>query len=386
MLTIAYDGTGFCGWQKQEPPVSQAEIDARAGTTWTMFSPYSVEHWVDPSGLLANEYRDADGIVRSPLRTVQGVVERAVRSLVGEPAIVMGASRTDSGVHARGQIAAFTCGGQEETERPRDEETEAGQASPVSGVDSPSHRLTASPSRSSGWPLSRGTDRLASAINARLPEDVIVVAAEAVNPAFDPISDCIAKGYSYTLHIGPERPLFDRQLVHHVRTPLDVDAMRAAAARIVGEHDFAAFAKAGHGRESTVRSVFGCEVIEETATRVPLLDAQRRSSGIDTAAPEGGTAAAPDTRSRRLRIEVSGNGFLYNMVRIIAGTLVEVGRGRLSPDDVAAAIASQDRRRAGPTLPAQGLCLEWIKYGMEPTLAPSDPAGHPRERRMAWWL
>ncbi|MFM9995491.1 MAG: tRNA pseudouridine synthase A [Phycisphaerales bacterium] len=344
-LTIAYDGTGFSGWQKQEPPVSQAEIDARAGTTWSMFSPYAVKHGVVPSGLLANEYRDADGTVRSPLRTVQGVVERAVRSLVGEPVIVMGASRTDSGVHARGQVAAFTCGGSDEEADP------TGGAPAESLTSSPPHFLSPNPpQREHGWPVSRGTNRLAAAINARLPEDVVVLAAEGVDPAFDPISDCEAKGYSYTLHIGPERPLFDRQFVHHVRTPLDVDAIRRAAERIVGEHDFAAFAKAGHGRESTVRTVFECRVAE---------------AGTEGHRDEG-TKEGPERTSGRLRIEVSGNGFLYNMVRIIAGTLVDAGRGKLTPDDVAAAIETGDRRRAGPTLPPHGLCLEWIRYPVAP--------------------
>src|SRR5690606_14874544 len=110
-----------------------------------------------------------------------------------------------------------------------------------------------------------------------------------------------------------------------------------AAARLVGEHDFAAFAAAGHGRLSTVRTIHACEVVEET----PDATSRRHDFG------------------RRLRIGVSGSGFLWNMVRIIAGTLVEVGRGRMTPDDVTAAIESGDRRRAGPTLPAQGLCLEW---------------------------
>ncbi len=195
-----------------------------------------------------------------------------------------------------------------------------------------------------------------AAINARLPEDVVVVGAEAVHGTFDPISDCVAKGYSYTLHVAHDRPLFDRRFVHHVWLPLDVDAMRWAAEKVVGEHDFAAFAKAGHGRESTVRTVFGCEVIEESSPprRVNAAAEQQNSKVRDS--------AAEADWSRRVRIDVSGSGFLYNMVRIIAGTLVEVGRGRLTPEDVAAAIESQDRRRAGPTLPPHGLCLEWVRY------------------------
>jgi tRNA pseudouridine38-40 synthase len=109
--------------------------------------------------------------------------------------------------------------------------------------------------------------------------------------------------------------------------------MQAAAARFVGEHDFNAFAAAGHGRLSTVRTVLSCEV--------------------STPGPE------------RVRIDISGTGFLWNMVRIIAGTLVEVGRGRKTAEDVTIAIESRDRRQAGPTLPPEGLCLEWIKFGHE---------------------
>ena len=127
------------------------------------------------------------------------------------------------------------------------------------------------------------------------------------------------------------RALFDRRRVHHLWEPLNVAAMQDAASRLVGEHDFAAFAAAGHGRLSTVRTVFACDI----------------------STPE------PD----RVRVDISGSGFLWNMVRIIAGTLAEVGRGRMTPDAVSAALAGLDRTKAGPTFPAAGLCLEWIKFG-----------------------
>ncbi len=358
-LTIAYDGTEFCGWQKQEPPAG-TEVRAekvlgegpghRAQGTgddsgqWTVDSGQEERSGVRGQGLGTQDpgsARAEPGSARIVLRTVQEVVERAVRSVVNEPVTLLGASRTDSGVHARGQVAAFTCGGD-------------GVTSDEVAGDSPSHRLTVSPSHA-GWPLARGTDRLLFAINARLPEDVVVVGAEAVHGTFDPISDCVAKGYSYTLHVGRERPLFDRRFVHHVWVPLDVDAMRRAAERFMGEHDFAAFAKAGHGRESTVRRVFDCAVIDESS----------RTAEQQSSRPRDGWAG--EDWSRRVRIEVSGNGFLYNMVRIIAGTLVEVGRGRLTADDVSEAIEGLDRRRAGPTLPAHGLCLEWVRYQSSPS-------------------
>lgn len=318
-LTLAYDGTDFCGWQKQEPP---ADTDVR---------PDLVLPGV-PSKPVVDARPGGSGVAPSSpgsriiLRSVQEVVERAVRSVVGEPVIVLGASRTDAGVHARGQVAAFTC------------------SDP--GPDA----------RDAGWPISRGLDRLAAAINARLPGDVVVVAAETVEPGFDPIGDCAAKGYAYTLHVGPTRPLFDRRYVHHVRPPLDADAMRRVAERIVGEHDFAAFARAGHGRESTVRTVFACRVT----------DADPAAASSAPPGPAGATGGDPGDAwvgaGRRLRIEVSGSGFLHNMVRIIAGTLVEAGRGRLAPGDVDEALRTGDRRRAGPTLPPRGLCLEWVRY------------------------
>lgn len=211
---------------------------------------------------------------------------------VREPVEVLGASRTDAGVHAKGQVAAFTCS---ENRRGAPEE------------------------------------RLADAINARLPNDALVMACERVRDDFDPIGDCVSKAYRYTIHASRTRPLWDRRFAHHVWVPLDVQAMHAAAQRIVGEHDFAAFAAAGHGRLSTVRTVLACAV-----TRLEV---------------------------DRVVIDVAGTGFLYNMVRIISGTLVEVGKGRMTAERVSEAIASKDRRNAGPTLPAVGLCLQWVGYG-----------------------
>lgn len=331
-LTIAYDGTEFCGWQKQEPPagpgVSASKVMAAAPA------------WEDESGAEggappqdANAAAAGDGPQRVILRTVQEVVERAVREVVREPVVLKGASRTDAGVHARGQVAAFTCSGDE----------------PGPG------EVAARPVR--GWPAARGTETLVRAINSRLPHDVLVVGAEVVAPDFDPVGHCTGKGYSYTLHVSPVRPLWDRRYVQHLWTPLHVARMNEAAAKIVGEHDFAAFAAAGHGRLTTVRTVYECRVVIEEGTEA------RRHEG--TKGGEGEEKGQKDDAPRwgRMRIEVSGNGFLYNMVRIIAGTLVEVGRGRMTPEDVAAAIESRDRRRAGPTLPPTGLCLEWVRYG-----------------------
>ena len=284
-LTIAYDGTDFSGWQKQEPVDPDAPADPKTGER-----------------------------PRMKLRTVQEIVERAVREVVREPANLMGASRTDAGVHAWAQCGAFSC-----------------------SDGAPQGR---------GWPEDRGCESLRRAINGRLPPDVFVRAAELVDETFDPIKDCTAKGYSYTLHAGRDRPVFDRAFVHHVWESLDADAMDQAARHFEGEHDFAAFAAAGHGRTTTVRTIYGCRV----------------TSGIDPHANADDPNVADPHAAQRLRIEVSGNGFLYNMVRIIAGTLYEVGRGKMSPDAIPEIITSGDRRRAGMTLPPTGLRLEWIRY------------------------
>jgi tRNA pseudouridine38-40 synthase len=305
-LTIAYDGTDFCGWQKQEPLGSSDEaIPARRepsdeGTGTPSDAP------IQPR---KHQRFESDRPGRIALRTVQHIVERAVREVVREPINLLGASRTDAGVHARGQTAAFTA------------------------TDDPEKIALGS-----GWPPDRGPEKLVRAVNGRLPDDILILAAEVVPPDFDPISWCTAKGYSYTLHVGMTRPLFDRRFVQQIWEPLDLARMQSAAARLIGEHDFAAFAAAGHGRLSTVRTVFDCTVSE----------------------------LAPTPQGRRLRIDISGNGFLWNMVRIVAGTLVEAGKGKLTADDVAAAIESKDRQRAGPTLPAQGLFLEWARYRASP--------------------
>lgn len=301
-LTVAYDGTNFCGWQKQEPA-----LRADAPTSTTPVAAYSI----------ATPLIESSREGRAALRTVQGVLERTIREVCREPAIeLLGASRTDSGVHARGQTAAFTS-------RPD--------------------------GKGSGWPAQRGPERLMSAINSRLPEDLVITAATQTHGNFDPIADCTSKGYSYTFHIARERPLWDRQYVHHVwhERGLDIAAMNHAAAMLVGEHDFAAFAAAGHGRLTTVRTVHTLAVRDVSDQTTP-----------------------PGTR---VRLDISGSGFLWNMVRIIGGTLLQVGLHQRTPADVLAALVAKDRALAGPTLPPTGLCLEWIKYGEADATSPPPP-------------
>lgn len=314
-LTIAYEGTNFCGWQKQFPhedsvptaPRMSAEGESDAAGRSEMAHEHMATSHIDASQG-APSAASPDGASNVPcadvarprveLRTVQSVLDRALRYVIREPVSCMGASRTDAGVHAKGQVAAFTC-------------------SDTGG-------------REGGWPEARGTETLCRALNARLPEDVLVMKAEVVAPDFNPINHCESKGYSYTFWTGRDRPLWERRTALRIWHALDAEAMDRAARVIEGEHDFAAFAAAGHGRATTVRTVFSCRV--------------RRVS------------------EELIVMDISGNGFLWNMVRIIGGTLVEVGKGKMTESDIRAALEAGDRRKAGPTLPAQGLCLEWIKY------------------------
>lgn len=312
-LTIAYDGADFCGWQKQEPPAASPRIPASAILPPADPLPDSPNtpprrggcqqpSEAPPLGGTARRAVEEGAPPRLILRTVQEVVERAVREVVREPIILHGASRTDSGVHARAQTAAFT---------------------------------TTPGDRGRGWPADRGAEPLLRAINSRLPHDVLITAASLAPDDFDPVNDCIAKEYSYSILVSPHRPLWSRRYVTHLVTPLDLVRMRRAAAYLVGEHDFAAFAAAGHGRLTTVRTVLACDVTSQTAHLDP---------------------------GELIRITVRGTGFLYNQVRIMAGTLVEVGRNKIDPDAIPGIIASLDRSRAGPTMRPEGLCLERIWY------------------------
>lgn len=250
-LTIAYDGTDFHGWQEQT------------------------------------------GADQVHLRTVQKTLRQAIQHVVRQPVQLTGASRTDTGVHALGQVATFDAAD-----------------------------------------LTIPLDRMALAINSRLPADVEVRAVDVVADDFQPIADAVEKQYRYRIWNAPQRPLGLRHLVHHFWEPLDVEAMADAGRRLVGTHDFAAFTNAGHGRTTTVRTVTGCRV----------------------------EAHPIDAGGRQVHVVVRGQGFLYNMVRIIAGTLMEIGRGHWPADRVDELLRTGDRQRSGPTAPAQALCLESIRY------------------------
>ena len=223
---------------------------------------------------------------------VQDVLDKAVSELFGEPIRTMSASRTDTGVHAAGNVACF------------DVET----------------RIEPS--------------KIAFALNARLPEDIRVVLSEQVADDFHPRFQKTVKTYVYTIlnrtHPDPVR----RHAEWHIYGPLDDKKMAAAAKALIGEHDFASFCAAGSSAKTTVRTIY---------------------------------AAAVRRDGDRVIFEITGNGFLYNMVRIIVGTLVEIGRDEaLSESDaeakMAAIIEARNRKAAGPTALAKGLLLKEIRY------------------------
>ena len=219
--------------------------------------------------------------------TVQETVMRALGMVLGHPVSVIGSSRTDAGVHAKAQLAHF--------------DTDQLQIPP------------------------RG---MRMALNSRLPADIVAKKIEPVPDSFDAIASTASKRYQYAIWNAPDRPNFFPDLCWHRWHKLDAVAMHEAAQVLVGAHDFASFARPGHGRENTVRTILCCDV----HCRLP-----------------------------RLVIGIEGTGFLWNMVRIIVGTLVEVGMGRYDAAKVREMLEAKDRKAAGPTAPPHGLYLQWIR-------------------------
>jgi tRNA pseudouridine38-40 synthase len=247
-ITLAYDGTGYVGWQRQ-----------------------------------------ANGV------SIQELIEDALRELDGRDVTVAGAGRTDAGVHALGQVAGFTIARE------------------------------------------LGPGALVRALNAHLPHAVRVLTAEEAPAAFHPRFGASAKTYRYRLWNDDVMIPFERAYAWHVPGAIDVDAMRAAARLLEGRHDFAAFQATGSSVATTEREIF------ESVVRAPH--------------PEPGTSnPAP------LCYEITGTGFLRHMVRIIVGSLVEIGRGRQPVEWIERVIASRDRASAGPTAPPHGLFLVRVEY------------------------
>lgn len=228
--------------------------------------------------------------------TVQGELQRALEEITGRRTLVVGAGRTDAGVHAEGQVANF-------------------------------HTSSAIPVRK--WP---------EALNAHLPPEIAVLSAEEVPLDFHAQYAATSKIYRYRILNRPARGALDRDRAHWVKTPLDLGRMREAARFLAGTHDFRAFGSEMSRKGRTVRTIFSFEI----RSQGPFVD-----------------------------LLVHGDGFLYNQVRAMVGTLLAVGLGRRPPGWVREVLESRDRSRAGANVPARGLTLVEVRYD-----------GPPRERGM----
>lgn len=244
-ITIEYDGTNYSGWQ------------------------------IQPNAI-----------------TVQQRLEEAVKHLTGEDVKVYGAGRTDSGVHARGQVATF--------------KTE------------------------SNIPI----ENFARALTSRLPKDISVRKAEEVDKNFDPRHGAKMKLYRYTVYASKIAPAIGRQYMWHVNWDLDIDRIIAAGKHFEGTHDYTSFSNQECNADdaNNIRTVEKCEI---------------------------------NYQNNVLTVDVMGRAFLYNMVRNIVGTLIDIGRGHIAADDIPRLFELKDRQQAGQGAPACGLCLEWISYSEE---------------------
>lgn len=239
-LIVSYDGTNYCGWQKQ------------------------------PNGI-----------------TVEEVLNKAISKLTGEEIEVIGASRTDSGVHAYGNVAVF--------------DTEAGMAA----------------------------NKFSFAINQRLPEDIRIQYSDEVEDTWHPRkNDCI-KTYTYRILNRKIDIPTERLYAHFCYFKLDVEKMKEASGYFIGTHDFTSFCSQKSQASSTIRTVYSLEILQD---------------------------------EDMITIAVRGDGFLYNMIRIIAGTLIKVGMEVYPPSHVAEIIQAKNRKLAGQTMPAKGLTLVEIEY------------------------
>lgn len=285
MLTVAFDGTNYSGWQ-----------------------------------------------IQPNKETIEGVLNRELSRLLNEEIKVIGASRTDSGVHAEGAVCVF--------------DTE---------------------SRIPG-------EKFSYAINQTLPDDIRIRSSKEVDINFHPRKVNSRKTYRYRIrHDEFPNPL-DARYAYHVYTKLDIDAMNEACEYIKGKHDFKAFCSAHTDVDTTVRTVYDVHIDVTPDKKLLQMSGLMRTRGVegtsskkedraDTCPCGAGSGASSGAKIRPeiIDIYVTGNGFLYNMVRIIAGTLIEVGQGKIKPEDIPAIIESCDREKAGPTAPAKGLTLVGYK-------------------------
>ena len=275
LLTVAYDGTGYSGFQAQ----------------------------------------------KSGVPTIERELNRALTELTGVETEVSGASRTDAGVHALCNLAVF--------------DTES--------------RIP--------------PEKFANALNVRLPEQICVQNSREVPSDFHPRFCDTVKTYDYVIYNAPFPSPRKKRYTHYSYTPFDVEKMREAAQYLVGEHDFKSFCSIHTQAQTTTRTITEIEVIERPC------EAEQTAERVAAMIPpfdmdnDSGTDPGPARRAvspREIVIRVSGTGFLYNMVRIIAGTLMEAGRGALTPEQIKVILNACDRSKAGPTAPPEGLTL--VRY------------------------
>jgi tRNA pseudouridine38-40 synthase len=242
-------------------------------------------------------------------RTIQGELINAVSNLLGWRTNVTAASRTDAGVSAVGQVALIQ-------------------------IDTPIP-----------------TKNFVKAITDRLPADIAITEAVEIPMGFNVIGDAKCKLYRYSIFTGRVRPVFVHQC-WYLPEKLDIALMNEAAKLLLGQKDFKSFASADDHRTDSVRTILRCEV---------YLSCDKNTK-YDTQRSAGPASEIRNTNDDWVFIDVEGDRFLYNMVRNIVGTLVEVGVGRMKPEKITEIIEAKDRRAAGPIAPAEGLCLMWIKY------------------------
>ena len=259
--------------------------------------------------------------------TIQQVMEDGIERIVGHPVTLLGSGRTDAGVHALGQVANFRT----------------------------TSRIPA--------------EQLHQAINSVLPPDIAVLRAEDVADEFHARYSARSKTYRYGLLCREVRPVIGARYVAWHRWPLDMAQMSLGAAVFLGEHDFSTF-ETESDREGSVRTVTRFD-IEESSFGVPPLGGSvfgvpPLGGSVFGVPPLGGLVSGVSPSGvpagERVDFTVASNGFVYNMVRAMVGTLIEVGAGRRSPEDIAQLLSVRDRRLAGATAPAKGLCLMKVEY------------------------
>lgn len=173
------------------------------------------------------------------------------------------------------------------------------------------------------------SENFKKALNSFLPKDIVIIKSEEVEIDFHARFNSLGKRYEYTILIGNQRPAIGRNYIYYFNRKLDIENMRSASKYILGTHDFSAFKNAGSSVKTSVRTIKELNIVED---------------------------------GNMIRFIIMGDGFLYNMVRIIVGTLLEVGLGRFKPEYVVDILKSKDRSKAGKSVPANGLCLEEVFY------------------------